>query len=886
MKSRIILMVLVVMMTLSGCSGTGNIPGFTEIPPVQNHQTDSTFVSDFKSEAGAIGLLGAFSLSITDDLSGYELIPLRSISIGESYIINGRSFFNTFPCIDCLKLDSIGLDSDDNIVLKFTIRHPFKKGNSSQPPSGKNRLDLDIFDVALYFSPASIQPDPFPLTGVEAFTNILLSTDGYSRELEQILASDALLPYVICCKNEENNRFSMGTSSQFDVILKRNDSLEFTLYLTMAYGNSAVFANRLQPDYYIPEFNRKPPWKIILTPPEPPDTWLSSDNTTFHDIQIDIYDWNHGVEIASSYPDPDHKNHISTPSDVDSVTVEIPGMMAFAESAVTSDTSSNGWDDPVTYVASIANENLLPAGEYTGLVRVIDSREADDYTVSGVCYDWARTWYAENENDYTQCNDVVVDTQGNIYVTGFFRGTVDFDPGADEDLMTCVDFTNDVFLSKFDSFGNHIWTKIWGGWHYNKAWYTDAAESCAVDSLGNIYITGAFAFEVDFDPNPLIRIMISHGEDDVFLLRLTPDGEFAWIRTWGGEKFDRSYSVAVDSEDNVYVKGLFDGAFDFDPGFPVDGHIGDGIFLTKYTSNGTYTWTRSWKTDVFDNGRGIVFDDDNNICLAGNFNNTIDFDPGVGVYERTSDSMSEDAYLLKLDVDGTFLWAKTWGGTGDDLAYDLIPSAGQDIYVAGQFQQSVDFNPGAGVEMHQAGGNADAYVSKLNASGDFRWVKTWGGYSDDDIVSARAVGVSSNGEIYVTGNFTGSIDFNPGSRIDICDLSGAERAYLSSLTPEGSFLSYRVWDAPAYSISASESDDIYISGFFKTANADFYPGDNQDIHDGFGLKTAFLMKFKSCEILLNPPGGMLIDSPDGKNLNYLSDPYYATWQSFKAIVID
>jgi outer membrane protein assembly factor BamB len=381
MRTSITFIIVIVIM-ICGCSSQQNT--------VLNPLSDLEYLSNaVDTQASSIGILGAFSMDIDLSRMEAELTPLRSSSIGEAYIVSGEAYFTISPCTNCLRIKNIALDVDGNIVLGMMIKHPFPKGDTLKPPSAANRLDLDIFDVALLVKPIDTAAQSYPLTGVESYPNILMNADGATNELSS-LGDDSVLPYKIVYESENNNRFEMGFDYQpFEILLNPGSLTTFDLYLTFGYGASAKKPQRLSPTYYVPEFNRKVAWKVVVTPPEganPPamgNTWDSLDTSTQYTVNIDIYDWNHGATIASEFPDSNNTNYISASSDVTNVTIEVPGMTGAIVTALRLDTTTNGWDDPLTYSASFANQNALVAGEYFGIVKVSDSRAPGDNSVNG-----------------------------------------------------------------------------------------------------------------------------------------------------------------------------------------------------------------------------------------------------------------------------------------------------------------------------------------------------------------------------------------------------------------------------------------------------------------------------------------------------------------------
>jgi len=169
---------------------------------------------------------------------------------------------------------------------------------------------------------------------------------------------------------------------------------------------------------------------------------------------------------------------------------------------------------------------------------------------------------------------IAVDVSGNVYTTGFFYGTADFDPGPGTFNLTSAGYFN-IFISKLDASGNFVWAKKLGGPSNNRG------NSIAVDASGNVYTTGYFRGTVDFDPGSGTFNLTSAGNSDIFISKLDASGNFAWAKKLGGTSIDIGYSIAVDVSGNVYTTGSFEGTADFDPG------------------SGTFNLTSAGSADIF-----------------------------------------------------------------------------------------------------------------------------------------------------------------------------------------------------------------------------------------------------------------------------------------------
>ncbi len=338
----------------------------------------------------ATGMLGAYELIINPDSGSAELFAKRTPAIGEDYIVSGISFFTIAPCANCLKIVGIEIDGGGNVILLFEISHPFKAGISGDPPSASNRNDLDVFDLAMVIAPNEATAITYTLTGAGVYSGYCINPDGYTRELENVLSDTNALPFFLAVDDSDTgtgtfNKFAMGEENMtFDAGFDLSAGvLRFDMYLTMGYGFSARKPDRLTPKYYNPEFNRKAAWKVVVTPPEgddPPEmanTWNDQNDTAIWPVTVEVYDWQVGATVYTGLPeefgDADSDNVFAS-SEIVSVSVEIPGMNSSLQSVTTPDSGAGTPPDPCIYTIPIANQNLLPEGEYVGLVKVTDER--------------------------------------------------------------------------------------------------------------------------------------------------------------------------------------------------------------------------------------------------------------------------------------------------------------------------------------------------------------------------------------------------------------------------------------------------------------------------------------------------------------------------------
>ena len=270
-------------------------------------------------------------------------------------------------------------------------------------------------------------------------------------------------------------------------------------------------------------------------------------------------------------------------------------------------------------------------------------------------------------------------------------------------------------------------------------------ESIAVDSSGNIYITGYFYETVDFGGGNVT----SAGSADIFVLKLNSSGTFQWVNTYGGTSFDFGRGIAVDSSGNIYITGYFYETVDFGGG-NVTSAGGADIFLLKLNSSATFQWVNTYGGSAFDVGEDITVDSSGNSYITGYFEGTVDFGGG-----NVTSAGSADFFVLKLNSSGTFQWVNTYGGSAFDVGQDITVDSSGNSYITGYFEGTVDFGGGNVT----SAGAADIFILKLNSSGTFQWVNTYGGTSTD---VGQGIAVDSSGNSYITGSFQGTVDFGSG----------------------------------------------------------------------------------------------------------------------------
>ena len=435
-------------------------------------------------------------------------------------------------------------------------------------------------------------------------------------------------------------------------------------------------------------------------------------------------------------------------------------------------------------------------------------------------YQWAHGFGNSNAN--TQGKSITTDAQGNVYVTGDYSDSIDFDPGPGFAWLASGSTT--TFFAKYDSSGNYVWAKS-----LNRNPGNCFAEKIVVNSTG-IYLTGHFFLNVDFDPGPATAILSSiggwSGDEDIFIAHYDLNGNYLWAKSMGGLNEDKALDMAVDNAGNSYITGYFRDTVDLDPGMGVATFISDGFqdsFFAKYDINGNYVWGY----DLCDNsgtsalGRKVAFDFDSfQIYLIGEFNGTVDFDRGVG-FNNISSQGGYDSYVLKIDTAGYFIWAGSIATPNSSGTAANIAIQDTNLYLCGIITDTTDFDIGLGVYNVAASGTnfaTDMFFAKYNLNGNVQWVRTLG-----NSASSQGLGnikIDSLSNLFLTGTMTGSLDFDAGTGTSYQSSNGGADIAFAKYDNNGNF----IWaknigglynDLPLS--SDADNNSQYITGYFTYA---------------------------------------------------------------------
>lgn len=433
---------------------------------------------------------------------------------------------------------------------------------------------------------------------------------------------------------------------------------------------------------------------------------------------------------------------------------------------------------------------------------------------------------------------VKTDAANNVYITGYFQSGFYFVPETFSNLAQAFG-GEDIFIVKYSASGTFLWGKTIGGSDQERPSGMDVAAD------GSIALTGYFSGTVDFNPGSSTNNLTATGNRDIFVLKLTASGDYAWAHKFGSSLPDEGVATCFDLNGNVFVTGYFQETVDFNPGSGTNNFtaISYDIFILKLDAGGNYVWNYDLGSNPAEQGRAIQCDASGNVYTSGSYGSTLDFNLGAGSEVMTASGVA-DIYLLKLTNDGDFIWSRKIGGISNEFALSMAIDVNGAAILGGYFASTTTFNSFPNVAVTSAGLD-DAFVVKFNSDGAHAWTRTIGGTGFD---RTQAVATDAQGNVYATGFFQGTVDLNPEQGVENYT-AALEDGFALKLSPNGEFINASVIGGPgsdySYGIVTDAIGGIYTCGSF-TQTADFDPSSQVSQLTSTGGFDVFLSKWSQC----------------------------------------
>jgi hypothetical protein len=328
-----------------------------------------------------------------------------------------------------------------------------------------------------------------------------------------------------------------------------------------------------------------------------------------------------------------------------------------------------------------------------------------------------------------------------------------------------------------------------------------------------VIVTGSFSGTADFDPGNGVFTLSSQGNRDVFIVKLSSQGNFIWAKSFGYVSSDKGLAVVTDNQNNIYTTGYYSYEIDLNPSsvqdctlIGVSGFF--DVFVSKLDPNGDFIAACTFGGSLDDFGNSIDIDPSGNVLVTGSYQNTTDLDPSAGGTQNVTAVGDNDVFVLKLNSALGFVWGASVGGIFQDNGYGIKSDALGNVHVTGNFRNTADFDPGSGTNNLTSFGNSDVFVLKLNSSGNFVWAGQAGGANSNDV--GYGIDLDASGNVYVAGTFSNVADFDPGPNTYTLSNPAGQTIFTFKWNSGGSF----VWASAA--VYSSGGTDNYGRGIVVT----------------------------------------------------------------------
>ncbi len=480
----------------------------------------------------------------------------------------------------------------------------------------------------------------------------------------------------------------------------------------------------------------------------------------------------------------------------------------------------SGTSKPLLLVNSVLTND---AGNYTVVIRnpfgMVTSAVArltvrSDGAASRPSWNWVRSMGGLNSDG---ANAVAVSSDGSVYVAGTFQKT----NVIGDDILVASQNAANVFVAKFDRQG----LPVWAGQSFGSR--NDTSTGLVVDPQGYPVVAGYFeSAEIRF--GGITMTNRSAGDTDGFLVKFTPGGGVQWAIAFGGTRDDEVHGLAMDRDGALYLGGHFSSS-----GLAIGGTVltnkgGTDLWLAKFRSDGELVWARNDGYSGLHEGRAVAVDDLGQVYFTGKlwgrirfgtneFDSHYDHDLFLAKYnpdggfewarQLTSYSVvagtalavnpegdvlvagyfdqsfwpdgqfvlcrgGQDLLLAKYNSRGEPMWARSYGGAGNEMPRRLLTGPAGTYYLCGYFDQTADFD---GILLGST--TRDLLVAQLNGQGDVLWAKQAGGRRAE---LANGMALDSQGQLHLAGEFYGPSSFDGAT---YPSMDGTKDSFVAQLGP-------------------------------------------------------------------------------------------------------
>ncbi len=450
-----------------------------------------------------------------------------------------------------------------------------------------------------------------------------------------------------------------------------------------------------------------------------------------------------------------------------------------------------------------SNDNVFMAGQFRGTVN-FDANSNDTTFTAGQFGDvflqkfdengnflWVKVFQSDETNEKPM---IVLDDNDDVYLTSTFNGTIDLDPGMNQDIHTSPGGFDNTYIVKLNNNGDYLWGNAFENISSNQF---IKPHEIAIDKTGNVLLAGEFQSTVDFDYSSNSNLNTTVSGPDGFLLKIDSTGNFIWVKQFSGGVASFYIScIAFDSQNSIILGGAFKGSAvtDFDPGPGVftmsTPNINDlDLFILKLSFDGNFIWAKKAEgysnatntTTTNDNVSSIVVDRSDNLIFTGVFEKEVNFDPNSTSFILDSGNdycatcSYETGFLATMDPNGDMIWAKMMEGdnnsslnifNGSSTASVLDFNENQQLYFGYAFFGDLLYEIDGTQQTYSGASHWDIMFFQINP--------TNGDYISSHVISNNfsvLLGgmVFKGNDLYATGTYLDELYFDSNTSITAID---------------------------------------------------------------------------------------------------------------------
>ena len=324
---------------------------------------------------------------------------------------------------------------------------------------------------------------------------------------------------------------------------------------------------------------------------------------------------------------------------------------------------------------------------------------------------------------------VGADSKENILCTGLFSNALTFGDGS-----LRAEGADDIFIASYDKMGKRNWIRTFGGMD------VDVPYDLIVDKNDNIYITGEFRLLSKF----LGQSVNTKGESDIFLAKLSPEGNLLWLKAFGSTGEDSGRALAIDNNGSIVLAASFSRSIDFGLG-PLESNGNIDTAIVKFNPKGQTIWNRSYGTNLNDLVYDVATGPANQIVVAAAFDDTLELEQKV-----LKPKGKFDALLLQYTSDGDLAWVKTMGDKEDDYVALVGVTQNHNVIATGGFWYDATW----GQSTLKSAGDKDVFLTQTASDGTPLSAKSFGAEQKDTVK-----GLFVDDQVALAGTFHYDINF-------------------------------------------------------------------------------------------------------------------------------